>query len=329
MPGFGDEEVLGVYEREHLAESPSLLVVGGRTVSVVTRYWGEPPPDLGLNLHTASMGWWDSGVWPCYGGGGHVGRVDYRWVGEGTLDDAPRVTNHIEKHFLGLGADDRLSPAQDAELTARFGPPVIVGASLGERLGGTLFVWRHHLAVAPAVLLPLGFVASRRRLWRSPCEYTLDRGVVGLAGVGMIIVTLLVGHFGAESWFGMVVGFAVATGVAWLSRSVVALLAAGLAADWLLGAAFDTRSGWYQLAGVILLLMGAGALVWTRGHWSRWPASFAVIAGWILLLGAWEAPIYLRASLIAAIVVGIAWWIRGQRVTPQVEPQVEPISDRN
>ena len=51
VPGevvFGEDQVLGVYEFEFVARSPNLVVTLAQSVSVVTRYWGTPPPRTGL-----------------------------------------------------------------------------------------------------------------------------------------------------------------------------------------------------------------------------------------------------------------------------------------
>ena len=42
--------VHGVYELEHIAASPDVIIVDERTVSVVTRYWGTAPPDTGFAI---------------------------------------------------------------------------------------------------------------------------------------------------------------------------------------------------------------------------------------------------------------------------------------
>lgn len=331
-----DADVVGIFEQEHIAEAPALVFVSSRAVSVVNRYWGTPPPNVGLALHGEGSG--ILGVGSCGNLAGHLGLVRYGGVSQSVVDAPPSAyTRRLPRINIGsednrdvINFDGRLSVDQEAVLTARFGPPVTVEVSRWERIGGTLFVWRHHLAIAPALLVPLGLVVSRRRLWRLPGEYRFNWWVVGPAAIGMMLVTWLVSHIGAESWLGMAIGFAVAAGVAWLSRSAVALFAAGLAADWLLAAAFDTRSSAasYQIAGVVLFVMGAGALAWSHGHWSRWPASFAVVAGWVLLLTSWDISIYLRATLTTALAVAMAWWAWNQRDTVPV-PRLEESQERH
>lgn len=37
----------GIYEQETIARAPSILIRDAATASVVTRYWGTPPPNLG------------------------------------------------------------------------------------------------------------------------------------------------------------------------------------------------------------------------------------------------------------------------------------------
>ena len=324
VPGVGNApigaaDVVGVYEQEHIAEAPALVFVDSRTASVVTRYWGIPPTNVGLSIHGSGAGL--LGVSSCGNEAGHVGWVGYYWVDARFLDRPANQSRPLPFIDIGNGVIGRLTTDQEAQLADRFGPPVSVEVSFWERIGGTLFVWRHHLAVATAVVLPFGLAVSRRRFWRLPGEYQFDWWVVGPAAIGMVLITWLVGHFGAESWLGMAVGFTVALGVAWLSRSAVAVFAAGLAADWLFAAAFDGRSsaGWYQVAGVFLFVVGAGALAWSHGHWSRWPASFAVISGWVLLIATWEAPIYLRATLITALAVAILSWTWRRRGSQQIE----------
>ena len=54
--GHPDAEVVGVYEFEYLARSPRLLISGPRAVTAVTRYWGEPPAHLGLEMTGSDRG---------------------------------------------------------------------------------------------------------------------------------------------------------------------------------------------------------------------------------------------------------------------------------
>lgn len=50
LNGLDQGDWIGVYEQETIARAPSVLIRGAASASVVIRYWGEPPANLGLQL---------------------------------------------------------------------------------------------------------------------------------------------------------------------------------------------------------------------------------------------------------------------------------------
>ena len=49
--GWTGGDLAGWYEVEVIAKSPSLWYRSERSISVVTRYWGEPPSETGRLVH--------------------------------------------------------------------------------------------------------------------------------------------------------------------------------------------------------------------------------------------------------------------------------------
>ena len=169
LPDDAGDVVLGVYEQEHIAGSPGLVFVSSRTASVVTRYWGTPPPSTGPQLH--GRGLWFLGVSSCGNQAGHVGLVGYSVVSQRTLDyhrdsDRPLPWIDIRPHMDGFTAttEGMLTPAQESDLTAKFGAPIILDITPTDQLVAALMVWRIHIAVL-LVLIALGalFVLRRHR----------------------------------------------------------------------------------------------------------------------------------------------------------------------
>lgn len=160
-PVYGN--LLGVYEQEHIAGAPNLGVRDRRTVSVVTRYWGQPPR-LGREMHGSStILQRDS----CGNESGAVGEVGYGYVAQ-ELQRAE--IRHLPHSAIGVGG---LSQTEEALLNEAFGAPVELRVSWQTRLGAHAQLW-----LAPmVVLVPLaalsvwgGWRLRRRLMGRSQVD---------------------------------------------------------------------------------------------------------------------------------------------------------------
>lgn len=124
--------IAGVYEQTHIASAPSLVVRDVRTVSVVTRYWGTPP-DLGRVMHGDGLG--ILGGDSCGNESGSAGDVGYHWVVE---QGQRRFLPYIE---TAAGWSSRLTPAEEADLVARFGSPVVLEVNAITRIAALFQLW--------------------------------------------------------------------------------------------------------------------------------------------------------------------------------------------
>lgn len=162
--GYTSAPVVGVYELEHIAESPWLVFISSRTVSAVTRYWGTPPASTGLELHGTEFGILVQ--ISCGNQAGHKDLIGYNGV-SGSNADHPEAKRHLP--FINVGSDSEyfvrapLTAEQEAQLTVDFGAPVVLGISFGDHVGAVLLAWRFHIALA-IVILGLGtFVVLHRK----------------------------------------------------------------------------------------------------------------------------------------------------------------------
>lgn len=159
---IGDRAVAGVYEQRHIAAAPSLLVRDERTVSVVTRYWGDPPPDVGPVVHgRQTILYQDS----CGNEAGQKGMVGYgwTWVGETTRERGlPWVTLGDAGTWETVGTIDA---GQEALLEAAFGDPQILEVSLFDRvLSHGLLWWPPAALTALVASIGYGVMRLRRRV---------------------------------------------------------------------------------------------------------------------------------------------------------------------
>ena len=105
-------EVDGVFEYQQIAWTPSFVIRDERSVSIVTRYWGQPPETPGLEIHGDHS---ILGVTTCANGSSPLGALGYSEVNVG--DRAWRSWNGIDVH-------NGLTPNEAALLEDRFGPPI-------------------------------------------------------------------------------------------------------------------------------------------------------------------------------------------------------------
>ncbi len=154
----GAAPVVGVYEIEHLARSPRLLISGPRAVTGVTRYWGEAPALLGLEM--TGM---DAGLW-AYSNCGDMtqpaGTVSYWYADEKSIErpDWGRSVQTL------AGTDGSLTVEQEAMLVERFGPPVVLGTSAFDHVQARFMLWKWHLLALVIGTGLLLFVRRRHRV---------------------------------------------------------------------------------------------------------------------------------------------------------------------
>ncbi len=173
----GNGVVVGVYEFEHIARSPNLVVAISQSVSVVTRYWGTPPPHTGLQRYGPS---WEIlfGGNDCGAGMANLGDVGYRRVEERAVDNPnqPRSGSAIG----GVqGSDGSVTAEQEAMLTERFGPPVVLGVSARDRVVSTLMAWQWHLVALVSVAMVIFAVLRWRRSPSEPAPASGDQTSLG------------------------------------------------------------------------------------------------------------------------------------------------------
>ena len=178
IPGYGMSPVLGVYEQEHIAGAPGLVLISSRTVSVVTRYWGTPPPHTYLQRHGEGLG--VLGMSSCGNEAGHTGLIGYNWVDQSVLEHGtewgrPLPSIDIRPSTDGFTTTTAgvLDAEQEAELTARFGTPVVLLNSGADRVLGILIAWQYHLALATVIAFAVFALWRLRTRTRSSDPATL------------------------------------------------------------------------------------------------------------------------------------------------------------
>jgi hypothetical protein len=129
-----EEPVTGIFEVEHIAYAPNFLIRSARSVSVVTRYWGEEPPSLGRFTHGE---YWLGTTSSCGNGDSDLGAVVYSWT---------NGSSENRGQFSGVNVDrdsmnQRLAQRQEMAVTAAFGPAVDVGPSLATYVAAWAQIW--------------------------------------------------------------------------------------------------------------------------------------------------------------------------------------------
>jgi len=186
----------GVYEQETVAWAPSILIVGETTASVVTRYWGEPPANVGVQYEGG--GWFaflsSLGGDSCAGlldsdgdilyHDGRVGTIGYGVapppspeVGPGSGPEEQAAAGTVPWHrsapSLELEPGGLTGPLSANELTALgavYGSPQTVDVSTTTRTRASIAVWRPTLFTVSIFVLGLWFTVRRMRLHRSDAE---------------------------------------------------------------------------------------------------------------------------------------------------------------
>lgn len=148
-------QVDGVFEYQQIAWTPSLRFRAERSVSIVTRYWGLPPDQPGLQIH-GDHSW--LGMHTCPNGSSPLGTLDYSTVNVGQ-----RVWR---SSFGGIAVSEGLTPALAVLLEERFGPPVETPVPLTARAAAWfLLLWQPVLFAVVVVACSI-WLARRRRQGR-------------------------------------------------------------------------------------------------------------------------------------------------------------------
>ena len=301
-----EHEVVGFYEQEHVADIPGLsFFVNDRSASVVIRYWGEPP-----NLSVASHG--DEGVFlPTSTSCGSPARASGYVVTQASVAgsaDQPRGAGPGLRMATGFGSPNA---SEIAALTERFGAAVEV--SLGPDdwvVAYGLLLWR------PVVVFgtygAIAYALIRRARFKSPRRATLDRPTLAAAAVGLTVLTIATPSYGIVDWFGLTLALAGSVFLGWILRVPWTAFSVGYAIYF----AMRPDPLFVDLYGddrrlqtsVGAMIIGAGVLVWSRNHWTRFVSSFMVVSGAsFYVLGSAEVRQY--DNLPAAI--GVAFIVAG------------------
>lgn len=123
-------------------------------MSIVTRYWGQPPDKPGLQIH-GDHSW--LGGHTCPNGSSPLGTLGYSTVNVG--DRAWRSWNGIQVH-------DGLTPTEGVLLEERFGPPIETPVPLTARAAAwVLLLWQPVLFMV-VVVVGSAWLFKRRRQGR-------------------------------------------------------------------------------------------------------------------------------------------------------------------
>lgn len=282
---FG-EPVTGVFEVEHIAYAPNIFLRSARSISVVTRYWGEEPPNLGRVTHGE---FWLGGGSSCGNGDFDLGAVVYTWT-NGTAENRGQ--------FSGIKVDrdsieQRLTPQQEMAVTAAFGPAVDVGPSLATQVVAWAQVW--WLPGLLGAAAGWGIVGPLRRHLRKHVATARRRFYWPPLAFGAALALMLpVANRLHED-----VSFDLGTAPAVLLMLAVAAAtalsppltgsAAAVAALVLVGSLRDNfgRSPFRGVTfaadrfsyGAFLLFLGLGILAMSGRHWARRPGAAALLIG--------------------------------------------------
>lgn len=147
-----DRPVTGLFEVKHIARVPGFGLRDARSVSVVTRYWGEKPPNTGRVSHGSS---WMLSSDSCGNGDEARGTVLYSWT-DGSVENRGQ--------FSALDASTRgepLTAGQEAEIEAVFGPAVELDVSAATRAAAWAQILWLPAALVTGVILA-GWFGIRR-----------------------------------------------------------------------------------------------------------------------------------------------------------------------
>ena len=324
------QDVVGFFEERHIAWFPPIPgLLTDQSAAVVVRYWGDPP-SLALETHGSIEGVLGSD--DCGFSGYPIGHRTFDAALEGSENHLRGAIGVVE---FSQDSGGTPSPAELATLTERFGPPVELGVGIDDYIVGyALIAWRP--LVAAAILAVAGIAIGRRITRVREDAPQADPVLVALGFAGVTAIAVVVEGAGAAQWFGLMAALAASIAIGYVARSTWAVLAAALFAGLLLTGNFteplgfdDGRLG----TAVALLIVSAGAVAWTVGHWSAWPAAAGLVAGaFFLVPGALEQRGYRDpvlvwglAGAVAIAAAAVMWWrnrlaVIGGPARPRREP---------
>ena len=155
---FDTTPVTGVYEYETIARSPGWF--GDRAVTIVTRYWGEAPDDIGLRVVTPGCGRTVS----------DAGAVRYWWV---STSERPFRSSMTLRDASGA-----LTAEQESALAERFGPPTVLDVSRLDRTLAATRAWQWELLALTGIGGVGVLLVVRVRRPRTRRRLAPDDGVV-------------------------------------------------------------------------------------------------------------------------------------------------------
>lgn len=160
----------GAFEQQTIAYAPADPLTDGRSASLVVRYWGEPPADIGLAFHGghefpplrlmgSTCGWWRDPVGA------------FKYAGPDGVADWGRSAAFLTEPPLGRGLTDD----EVARLEAHFGPAVAVEVNTYDIARGVAGVWLPKIGLQAILvaLVVLPFAYRRGRRLREEDEFDL------------------------------------------------------------------------------------------------------------------------------------------------------------
>ena len=325
-------ELVGVHEQRHLVRFPNILnLVGEHSATVVTRYWGEEP-DLRVTSHGEGIPL--LGTDDCGRRSQPAGFTTAHANNSIGIDRARGGFSNIANMSDAPGGG--LTPDEVARLDSYFGPATAVSVGPDDYVAAyALVLWRPALTFG-AIGVIVYAIRSRILARMLGNDRVFDGPTAAAAFFGVTLVAIAIESFGFVDWLGLVAATAASIGMASILRvpwAILGVLFLGyntFIREWFYTdlAAGDTRLH----VGVGALVIGAGALVWSRGHWIRFLSSLTVLAGtFVFVLGAVEVRGYrnmTKAVALASIVTGAAglavWWLVYQERTLSSGAPAEP-----
>lgn len=318
LPG---DPILAVYEQRHVAWTPSLLLRTERSASIVTRYWGDVEPPLGVRVHGEGLVAF-LGFDECGNSASSNGHVEFEVL---LSDDAAR-------HGFWTDVGDLTIDEVRRGLSDRFGEPTEISTGLDDFVAAyALLLWPPVVFVAALVLLVLA--AGRWRHTERVYSFSLPAALVGSGAT--FVASFAVDHFGTVDRILLMVAIGLAIGAGRLLGPLLGAVSGAIAAA---GFVSHVRSAfgsgdvvfWIGFAAVIT---GIGHLVWRLRHWSRYAATFGIgvgaamiTAAWTWRLGATSEPLVLAAATAALIVaVSVAWWVVLREASSSPAPTTDTI----
>lgn len=310
-------EFVGVHEQRHIARFPGIPgLVSARSASVVVRYWGEAP-DLSVASHGAGR------IPFLYIDGCGVGDSPYGHVQ--ALANATRSAEYARSDFSNLdvgpgSADSPLSAVETTALDAHFGPATSVSSGPDDYVVAyALVLWRPLLMITALASIGLAIWSRVRGIdWGNERIFSLPTAFAGLLGVTAVVSVSP--SLGVLDHLGLVIALVLSVLVGSLARVPWAVIGVGVllwsaSSGTLLGdlAGRDNR----LQAALAAAILGVSALAWSRSHWTRFLATFTVVAGtFALVMGVADVRGYRNttkgvalASIVTAVAAIAVWWL--------------------